>query len=333
MEIAFLVSRSDKPSTKFRINSYLPLLAAEGIAATVFPLSRKVLGRWHMFYSLNRYDLVFIQKKLFSFVELKYIRRRSRNLVYDFDDAVMFKGGEKLNPANPIRQKRFYNTLRFCDWIIAGNTYLHKEAGVSSGRISVLPTPVDTDKYLPREENNKEGKITIGWMGSKSTVNYLKPLIPVFSELRATFSGFNIKLVSDGFPDTQGLGAIRKNWKEAEEIADLHSFDIGIMPLPDDPWTRGKCGFKLLQYQAVGLPVVCSPVGINQEIVTDDVNGFLAHTNQEWIEKLRRLISSSESRIRMGKNGRERVVERYSVKAMWPHFFSILKRAAGRANQ
>jgi len=333
MEIAFLVSRSDKPSTKFRIKSYLPLLAEEGISATVFPLSRKILGRWKIFHYLNKYDLVLIQKKLFSFAELAYIRRRSRRLVYDFDDAVMFKGGENLNPANPLRQKRFYKTVRFCDWIIAGNSYLQKEAGVPSDRISVLPTPVDTDKYLPQKKNNSGEKITIGWLGSKSTVNYLKPLIPVFSELRAKFPGLKIKLISDGFQGIEGLGAIQKIWKEEEEISDLHSFDIGIMPLPNDPWTNGKCGFKLLQYQAVGLPVICSPVGINQEIVTDNVNGFLADTPQEWIEKLNHLISSSGSRIRMGKTGRKRMVERYSLKAIWPHFFSLLKRVTTIADR
>ena len=231
-----------------------------------------------------------------------------------------------MDPANPIRRKRFERTIRLCDWVIAGNSYLQNEARIFSDRVSVLPTPVDTEKYFPREQNSRRKEVTIGWLGSKSTVNYLKPLIPVFSELEARFPQVSLKLVSDNFPEMEGLRAVKKIWKKDEEIQDLQSFDIGIMPLPDDPWTKGKCGFKLLQYQAAGLPVICSPVGVNSEFVTEGINGYLATSPQEWVDKLSWLIASLELRVRMGKMGRENVVKKYSLKAIWPQFFRILKR-------
>ncbi|RLA92837.1 MAG: hypothetical protein DRG25_05605 [Deltaproteobacteria bacterium] len=325
MNIAFLVSRPDKPSTKFRVQSYLPLLQKEGVNANVFPLSKKIVKRWKIFFYLNHYDLVFIQKKLFSFWELVYIRRQAKKLIYDFDDAVMFKKGEKMDPTNPVRQKRFMRTVRICDWVIAGNQFLLREAKLFSDRISIIPTPVDTERYIPREKK-RSTEVTVGWLGSKSTVNYLKPLVPVCSELRNRFPNLKFKLVSDSFQELERFEGIQKIWKEEEEVWDLQSFDIGIMPLPDDPWTNGKCGFKILQYQAAGLPVVCSPVGINREIVTDGFNGYLANSPQEWIDKLSRLITSPELRSRMGKAGRERVEKQYSLKVIWPQFFMTLKR-------
>jgi glycosyltransferase involved in cell wall biosynthesis len=324
MKIAFLVSRLDKPSTKFRIIAYLPLLRESGIKTEVFTRSKKTIEQWRTFSKLSTYDLVVIQKKLFSFMALAYIRRQSRKLIYDFDDAVMFKNGEKMDMVKPFRQKRFDRTIRFCDHIIAGNTYLKEGARLVSDRISVIPTPVDTDKYIPGGKAvNKKG-ITIGWLGSKSTIRYLKTLTPVFSELQSRFPDVQISVVSDRFEGIEEITAIKKIWREDEELCDLQSFDIGIMPLPDDPWTKGKCGFKLLQYQAVGLPVVCSPVGVNREMIVDGVNGFHANTHQEWFDRLNQLISSSELRNRMGKTGREMVAKKYSLKALWPKFLMTI---------
>lgn len=327
MEIAFLVPRPDKPSTRFRVQSYLPFFSEAGFRTSIFSLSQKALNRWKFFYSLRHFDLVLVQKKLFSFAELLFIRQRAKRLVYDFDDAVMFKGGENMDFLNPQRQKRFERTVRMCDWIIAGNKYLKKEANLFSKRVSVLPTPVDTDKYIPREEHTFSKVLTIGWIGSRSTVAYVEALLPVFYEIKAKFPQVTIKVVSDSFEALNGAAEIeRVQWREKEEVKDLQSFDIGIMPLPNNPWTKGKCGFKLLQYQAVGIPVICSPVGVNREMVTEGVNGLFAYTNEEWFERLRRLITSPELRMRMGRTGRKRVLDEYSLKVIWPQFFSTLKR-------
>jgi glycosyltransferase involved in cell wall biosynthesis len=325
MEIAFLVSRLDKPSTKFRIITYLPLLRESGIKAEVFPLSKAKIGRWRVFSHLYPYDLVVIQKKLFSHIELAYIRQQSQKLVYDFDDAVMFSKEEKMDMNKPLRNKRFDRTIRLCDHVIAGNQFLKEESPLESDRISVIATPIDTDKYFPVEKKESKKGVMIGWLGSKSTIRYLKTLIPVFFKLQSRFPDVHITVVSDRFEGIEEITATKKIWREDEELRDLQSFDIGIMPLPDDPWSKGKCGFKLLQYQAVGLPVVCSPVGVNREMVLDGINGFHAHTAQEWFDRLNQLISSPELRNRMGKNGREMVVKEYSLKALWPKFLMTIR--------
>ena len=327
MKIAFLVSRLDKPSTKFRIIAYLPLLHESGIKTEVFPLSKAKIGRWRVFSHVHLYDLVVIQKKLFSQVELAYIRKQSQKLVYDFDDAVMFKKGEKMDMNKPRRNKRFDRTIRLCDHVIAGNQFLKEESRLESDRISVIATPVDTDKYLPVEKAGSKKEVTIGWLGSKSTIKYLKTLTPVVSELQSRFPDVHITVVSDRFEGIEEITALKKIWREDEEVQDLQSFDIGIMPLPDDPWTKGKCGFKLLQYQAVGLPVVCSAVGVNQEMIVDGINGFHAHAPQEWVARLSQLIFSPELRNRMGKAGREMVVKEYSLKALWPKFLMTISNA------
>jgi glycosyltransferase involved in cell wall biosynthesis len=328
MEIAFLVPRLDKPSTKFRVRCYLSLLRGAGVQARVFPLSKRHLGRWLVFFSLARYDLVVIQKKLFSPWELRVIRRRARRLVYDFDDAVMYSQGEQVDRENPPERTRFARMVQSCDWTMAGNVYLKDQARRFAERVSVQPTPVDTDYYVPGSRDPGNSRVTIGWLGSSSTVSYLKPMTQVFSALTARCAQVQLKIVSDSVQDIKEFQNRHKPWKEEEELQDLHSFDIGIMPLPDDPWTRGKCGFKLLQYQAVGLPVVCSPVGVNREIISDGVHGYYASTPQEWVEKLSCLVQSPELRRRMGHFGRERAVKHYSLGALWPEFFTTLQRVA-----
>src|SRR4030042_759759 len=325
IKIAFLVSRLDKPSMKFRIIAYLPLLRESGIKTAVFPLSKKKIGRWRIFYHLPDYDLVVIQKKLFSHIELAYIRQQSQKLVYDFDAGVMFKKGEKMDMNKPLRNKRFDRTIRLCDHVIAGNQFLKEESRLQSDRISVIPTPVDTDKYIPVGKAGSKKEVTIGWLGSKSTIRYLKTLIPVFSELQSRFPDVHITVVSDRFEGIEEITAIKKIWREDEEVRDFQGFDIGIMPLPDDSWTKGNCGFKLLQYGAVGLPGVCSPVGINREIVLDGINGFHATTPQERGARVSQLISSAELRNRMGNVSRERVVKEYSLKAIWPKFLMTIR--------
>lgn len=328
MQIAFLVPRLDKPSTKFRVRCYLPRLQRAGVAARVYPLSKRPLSRWSAFFALARYDLVVVQKKLFSPWELQVVRRRARRLVYDFDDAVMYRQGEQVDRESPSERRRFGRMVESCDWNLAGNAYLADHARRFSNLVSIQPTPVDTDYYVPRCGHEAKARVIVGWLGSASTVGYLKPLVEVFAALVAERPHVEIKIVSDSVRDLTELKSRHKLWKEEEEVSDLQSFAIGIMPLPDDPWTRGKCGFKLLQYQAAGLPIVCSPVGVNREIVSDGVNGFHASSAQEWAEKLRCLVDSAELRRRMGEAGRERAVTRYSLDVLWPLLFSTLQRAA-----
>ena len=149
---------------------------------------------------------------------------------------------------------------------------------------------------------------------------------PIFDRLGERYSHCELKIVCDIFFDCEKIHVIKKRWKSDEEVEDLQSFDIGLMPLVDDPWSWGKCGLKIVQYQGVGLPVVCTPVGVNRDLVEDGVTGFWARTPVEWEKKLSVLIEDALLREKLGKEGRKRVLEKYTVQSCAPRLVSIFKR-------
>jgi hypothetical protein len=170
--------------------------------------------------------------------------------------------------------------------------------------------------------------VVVGWIGSPSTTHYLKELAPVFNRLKETLA---VRFVAVGARVDQlsGLPVEAREWSEQCEITEIQAFDIGIMPLPDEPWSRGKCGYKLIQYMACGLPVVASPVGVNTEIVQSEFNGFLAHTHEEWTEALTRLIQDKQLRMKYGAEGRKRVENHYSLQVQANRMIKFLRSVAG----
>jgi glycosyltransferase involved in cell wall biosynthesis len=174
------------------------------------------------------------------------------------------------------------------------------------------------------------GDVVLGWIGSRGTLKYLKEIAPALEVIGERFPGVKLKIVADDFFGLERLPVIKKSWSATDEIADLHSFDIGLMPLTDDVWTRGKCGFKLLQCMAVGLPVVCSPVGANRQIMADGVEGYWASNHAEWVEKLAALINDATLAQAMGRRGREKVQQTYSLQANAPLLIQALRQSTGR---
>jgi glycosyltransferase involved in cell wall biosynthesis len=213
------------------------------------------------------------------------------------------------------------------DLVIAGNRYLKEQTQAWNPRVEVLPTPLDTASYVSRPVMPERGEVVLGWIGSRGTLKYLYDIAPALEELGRRFPKLKLKIVADDFFSLEHLEIVRKPWSAADELADLHSFDIGLMPLRDDEWTRGKCGFKLLQCMAVGLPVVCSPVGMNTEIVTDGREGFWATTQEEWTEHLSRLIVDAGLRQAMGRQGRQKIEQTYSLAVNAPKLLQYLRTA------
>jgi glycosyltransferase involved in cell wall biosynthesis len=171
-------------------------------------------------------------------------------------------------------------------------------------------------------------EVVIGWIGSRSTLPYLERMKSILDDIALRYSASRLKIVADAFFECEKMPVTQKQWSYEEEIADLHTFDIGLMPLTDDPWSRGKCGFKLLQYMAVGIPAVCSPVGVNKDIIIDGVNGFCANSDQEWLYKIGILIGNPELRQAMGKRARENVISTYSTDCNAPKLMEVLHAAA-----
>jgi glycosyltransferase involved in cell wall biosynthesis len=211
--------------------------------------------------------------------------------------------------------------------VTVGNDYLGARArNAGARRVEVLPSVVDLDRYeFPSSPDHET--FTIGWMGSPTTAPYLRLISPALREL-CTKREVRVVLVGSGRVNLEGVPVEIRSWTEDGEVADIQSFHVGVMPMPDEPWTKGKCGYKLVQYMACGLPVVASPVGANRDIVEHGVTGFLAKDMQEWIAFLEVLQNSPTLRRQMGQAGRKKVQWRYCIEVTAPRLESLLKSAA-----
>lgn len=348
---------SDGASNRLRVEQYLPYLEKEGIRYRLRPfVSRKffkilyVKGRWHLkiFYFLisvlNRiidilrslnYDIVFIHREALpvgsALIEILF-SKIGKKIIFDFDDAIFLPNTSAPNIyleriKNPNKVSKI---IELSDCVIAGNAYLKEYASAFNKKVAILPTPIDTDKYKAVKKEQRPGSATIGWIGSFTTRVYLDSIRGALEALKAQFPGVKLKFIGNW----QGLesrikGAEYKEWSLESELDDMRSFDIGIMPMPDDMWTKGKCGFKAILYMACGIPVVASPVGANLTIINDEVNGFFASSGEEWVDRLSRLIADPELRRRVGKAGRLTVEERYSVARTASSFIGVLNAVHG----
>jgi len=297
---------------------------------------KKSCRLWHYLRSLFiawSSDLVFLQKPGFIINRWLYLRLLfylQKKVIFDFDDAIFINRMTGL-PHDQARLKKLAFILSRSRAVIAGNPYLAEFAKKYNRRVEIIPTPVDCERYHPRESCTSGRSLAIGWMGTDSNLPYLFTLIPVFREMLAD-SAARFLFVSNrkGKPVELGFSAriVWKTWQAETEVEDLRLFDIGIMPLADDAYSQGKCGFKLLQYMAVGIPVVASPVGMNREIVEDGVNGFLARDEKEWLKKLQALCADGKLRQRMGMAGRKCVEEKFSLQKSSASWLAMLQRVA-----
>lgn len=257
----------------------------------------------------------------------RLIARAARRVVYDFDDAVFEPNVSAANRRFAFLKstRKIPRLLSRCDAAIAGNGYLEAYARQFVRATYQLPTPVDANQFTPRAKP-ENAPVVIGWIGSHSTAPYLELAAEALKELHAAFGG-RLQMVIVGAGDFRmpGIPAQYKPWRLETEAEDLHEFDIGIMPMPDNRWTRGKCGFKALLYMSAGLPVVCSPVGFNREIVIPGENGLWAETPAQWREALQRLIEDAAVRRQMGARGRRLVEEKFSLEKCAPRLEAILQ--------
>lgn len=249
-------------------------------------------------------------------------------MVYDFDDAIFLPDVSDANRRFGWlkRPDKTGEICRLSRHVIVGNGYLEAYARRYTDRVSVIPTTIDTGIYTMKPRVALRDVPVIGWSGSLTTAKHLQTVIPALQTLRRIHP-FRLKLIGASECHIPGLEVDSKMWNATSEIDDLHSFDIGIMPLPDDSWARGKCGLKALQYMAVGVPTVVSPVGVNAAIIQDGRNGFLASSEAEWVEKLSALLTDESLRARFAREGRRTIEERYSATIHVPRVLHILEQA------
>jgi len=326
MKIAFLIHSLEVNSCRYRVLQYLPYLKKQGAEVSLHFYQRKWIDKLKFYNTLGNYDLLCIHRKLFSPLESWYIRQKANKIIYDFDDALMYRSSGSGTPHSFSRRLRFAYMMKRADFVIAGNQFLSSEVLRYNPHVEVIPTSIDLSRYNLKEDFHRDGPITIGWLGSSSTLKYLKELAPVFEDLFKVFPNTRLKIVCDDFFDLPSMPVIKKRWSLEEEVEDLKSFDVGVMPLTHDLWSQGKCGLKILQYYSVGLPVVCSPVGVNKDIVKDRENGFWAQNKDEWKYGLGELIQDEALRRTFGGRGRGTVERSYSLDVNAPRLLEILKK-------
>lgn len=312
MHILFITdSTIEGASFRYRVHQYLGFLEAEGFSCTVAHPRRFGLMR---ITSLRDYDVVFIQKRLLSVPWVFAASLAARRIVFDFDDAIWTSPDHGWSPLTRRKVERRLGTLLSrASCAVVGNGYLADYASKYCRDVVVIPTCVDTDYYRPPRVRYSRERLRLGWIGSRPNLIYLERLEPVFRRLSDSGPPAELCVVCNREYSSRSLPTVYLPWSLDSELKALQGFDIGIMPLADDDWTRGKCGFKTIQYMSCGLPSVSSPVGVNCEIVSDGVNGLLASGEDEWVEKLTMLVQDSDLRTRVGNEGRRTVEENYSI--------------------
>lgn len=329
--VLFLASGTNVPTTRYRIMPFIPHLRARGVRCDVavswpekygsFRLVgwrasqklKRATRHWHrLVASWKRYDVIVIEREIFddpTWDLEKRFRDATPRMILDVDDAIFLRYPEK-----------FAATARLCDAVVAGNALLAEKASEYCPDVTVIPTCIEPEDFPPRELARPEHTPVIGWIGTPSNLPYLKEIADPLRRL-AGEQRYQLRIVTDiaearrlGENPLEDLPVDWQPWSADSAASEIARFDIGIMPLPDNDWTRYKCGFKLLQYMAAGVPPVGSPVGVNREILEDGVSGFLPASRDDWHRALSRLVAEPELRRSIGERARKRAADQYSVR-------------------
>jgi glycosyltransferase involved in cell wall biosynthesis len=358
-KILFLVPYpvGESPSQRFRFEQYFSILTKAGyqfhiqtfldkdnwklffqpgqVPQKAFALLKGFAKRWIVPFHALSYDFIFIHREttplgppVLEWILAKIFRRK---IIYDFDDAIWLT--DRKNESIFLKIAKWRSKVSsICRWshkVSCGNEYLATYARQFNNNVHYIPTTIDTEHVHNRDlvtsVTPKDDKISIGWTGSHSTLKYLIELEPVLRRIEAEFSNVEIIVIADRKPEMALSSHRFIPWDKNSEAADLIKIDIGIMPLPDDEWAKGKCGFKALQYMSLGIPSVISPVGVNTTIIEHGINGYLASSDEQWIVVLKSLIADRGLRARIGECGRQTILSRYSVISTSSSFLSLFE--------
>jgi glycosyltransferase involved in cell wall biosynthesis len=342
-KILFIAAhRPDRsPSQRYRFEQYFDFLRSRGYECKLswliserddalfyssgigpqklYVFLKSLMRRLRDLMRASDYDIVFVQREAFMTGSVFFEKRFSRSgafLIYDFDDAIWHLDVSDANRRLGWlkRPGKTADIIAMADVIIAGNNYLCSYAKQYNPHVRLIPTTIDTDRFRRKTAKVNSGPVCIGWSGSLTTIKHFEHAISFLKKLKDKYgSRISFKVMGDDTYENVELGVKGIAWSNETEVEELASFDIGIMPLPDDEWVKGKCGLKGLSYMSLEVPTVMSDVGVNRQIIRDGENGFLASSDEEWLKKISLLIESEELRRKMGQEGRKTVVERYSV--------------------
>jgi glycosyltransferase involved in cell wall biosynthesis len=335
---------------RYRIEQWAPLLERHGVRVTFAPflapsgmdvLYRPGHAAAKIGHTLRGYarrvthamagprpDLVFVYRESAPLAPAWFERLVGGRapMVFDFDDAIYLPDASAANAwTRRVKGRGKVEALcRMSRHVTVGNALLAEFASRHAAAVTVLPSTIDTDLYrvVPRESNRRP---VVGWTGSETTLPHLLALAPALRRLRRAVD-YQL-LVIGGAANIEGVDVRSLPWSASREVEDLRAVDVGLMPLPDDEWSRGKCGMKALQYMALGIPAVVSPVGANRDIVQDGMNGFHAGTDDEWVDRLAQLLADPPLRTRLGAAARLTVERGYSAEVHVPRLAQVLREA------
>lgn len=319
---ALTFGTSRAASVRYRVLQFIPFLEQAGIRTTLLASRDPDSG------AAADFPVCWIQKKLLSLGKVRTLASRHK-LVFDFDDAIWTsEKGDRSLFARVRTQARLASVLKRSTVVLAGNEYLATYARRYNQNVVVVPTVVDTGRY-PARKHQEARVVTLGWIGHSVNFKYLAALGDAIRRVAAV-RPLRLLVVADQDFHAEGIEVENRRWSEDSEVADILEMDIGLMPLADDEWTRGKCGFKAIQYMAAGVPPVASRVGMNAQLIAHAVDGFLAASQQEWFEALTELCADAGLRQRVGQAARQTVQARYSLQGTGPvvsRIFAGLLRA------
>ena len=341
------------PSQRFRFEQYLSFLSENDFEITPKPFidqktwdllykpglfGQKTVGmlksfikRFGLLFSLNKYDFVFMHREamqfgppIFEFILCKVFKKK---VLYDFDDAIWLKNHSDSNAL--LSFTKWYTKVNsICGWVTSiqcGNQYLANYAKKFNSNVNIVPTSIDTIKKHNRIIDYERKTITIGWTGSHSTMHYLDFIVPIIKLLEEKYT-IQFLVISDRNPAYELTSLQYCKWNKETEIDDLAKIDIGIMPLKNNEWAEGKCAFKGLQYMSLGIATVMSPVGMNNQLIQHGENGFLAESEEEWLENLSLLIENKQLRKKIGLAGNQTIQNQYSVEALKPVYLDLFTK-------
>ena len=342
--------KGEAPSQRFRFEQYIDELSSEELSIEIYPfLNDKtwkklyqqgsffgkafgILGsfwrRFILLFRLIKADYIFIHREasmigppVFEWFIAKILRKK---YIFDFDDAIWLPNYSESN-AKFHRLKAYWKTKWIIKWastVTAGNDYLKNYALKYNRNVQIIPTTIDLVKVHNKKTDYNASIMNIGWTGTHTTMEYLNELVPILKDLEKQYA-FTFTVISNIAPEFELKSLRFVKWNKQSEIQDLAQLNIGVMPLTDNQWAEGKCGFKGLQYMALGIPAILSPVGVNKSIIQDKVNGFLCSTSEEWKKELIDLLESAELRKTIGGLGYETVLKKYSVQANLPLYKNL----------
>ena len=360
MKILFIPYGTEQaPATRYRVMQYLPGLQKSGIECYVFsaisrfatylmlqspdfnPITRSFYYAYitierfiRLCWSIviaSKFDIIYLQRTTFPCNLGKLLKSKGKYIIFDIDDAIYLPDKESNDLVTKIKkyikEKETINVLKIADMATVENDYIKDFVSRYCANTSKIPGPIDTDRFCPGEEDDRK-EVTIGWIGSPATTSYLHMLNKVFKHIAKKYSFVKFDFIGLGKYDNTDIGFKSIKWDYNTEVANLQLFDIGVMPMPNDSWTRGKLGCKMLQYMSLGIPAVVSFTPTNAEIIEDGVNGFFAKDEKQWIDVLSDLIENKQLRQKIGQNGRESILKTCALSSNIEKLKSIFNNQA-----